>query len=895
MGFTEVSTEYGGRVLTLETGNMAKQADGAVVCRYGDSVVLATVVSAKERKGTDDFFPLTVDFQEKFYAAGRIPGGFFKREAKPPDIAVLSARLIDRPIRPLFPEDYLCETTVTVTALSLDGVNEPHIMGSIATSAALCISDIPFNGPIATCRVGLIDGKLVTNFNPDQIGSTQLDLLVSGVREGVIMVEGMAREVSEQQLIDAIDYAHEQMQPIFAIQEELRQRVGRPKREYPKLAKDEALKQELKSFLWPLFEKGFAISEKLLRYQALDEAKAAAKEKFGVKDAVLSADVEKNSMVDTYVEELKATYARNLTLTTKHRIDGRGYSDIRNITCQTSLLPRVHGSALFTRGETQVLAVVTLGTKEDEQKIDSMIGQYQKTFLLHYNFPPFSVGEARSVRAPGRREIGHGYLAERALSSVIPDKDAFPYTIRLVSEVLESNGSSSMATVCSGSMALMDAGVPLKKSVAGVAMGLIKEGDEIAVLSDILGDEDHLGDMDFKVCGTEEGVTAFQMDLKIGGITREIMERALAQAREGRLHILSIMRSTIERPRDNISAYAPRIFTIKVKPEKVREVIGTGGKVVRGIIEQTGVKIDIEDDGTVNVASIDEASAKKAIEMINRIVEEAEPGKIYEGKVVRIADFGAFVEIIPGTDGLCHISELDHHRVRRVDDVVKEGDIIRVKCLEVDPSGKIRLSRKAAMAAEGRRSEAPPAESSAAPESVAEESGTFSEPADAPAMPEEGGRRERDGDDSIGNRRDESFGNRSEREDSFRMSREEAYEREERDSHRLDRDRNGYRSGREDSYDRPDRGGSYGNRGGYGGRHDRGPRRFDDRGGGGGGGGGRRFGSDRGRGRDQGGGGRGPRGGGGGGRRFGSDRGRGRDQGGGGRGPRGGGGGYDRY
>ncbi|MBI1859914.1 MAG: polyribonucleotide nucleotidyltransferase [Deltaproteobacteria bacterium] len=694
MSVVEVSTNYGGRTLTLQTGKLAKQTDASVLARYGDTMVLVTVVSSK-KLATQDFFPLTVDYQEKYYAAGRIPGGFFKREAKPSDKATLSARIIDRPIRPLFPEDYMFETNVVATVLSTDGVNEPDLVASIAASAALHISDIPWNGPVACGRVGCINGDLVMNFAPADAETTTLDLLVSSVRTGVVMVEGSAKEVSEKLLNDAIYYAHEQMQAILDLQDELKSKVGRTKREYEKPKRDETLKKQMHKDLWPDFGKAFAVREKLARYQALDDVHKKADKKFKVAEAKTEEDTTRNKLVGIYYEELKATYARELTINSKARIDGRAYDVIRPITCETGLLPRVHGSGLFTRGETQVLAAVTLGTADDEQRIDSISGQYQKTFMLHYNFPPFSVGEARPLRGPGRREIGHGFLAERALSFVMPSKEIFPYTIRLVSEVLESNGSSSMATVCSGSMALMDAGVPIPKPVAGVAMGLIKEGEKIAILSDILGDEDHLGDMDFKVCGTNDGVTAFQMDLKIGGVSRMIMEQALEQAKAGRLHILGEMNRSIDKPRESVSLYAPRIHTIKIKPEKVREVIGSGGKVIRGIIEQTGVKIDIEDDGSIHIASVDEVSAAKAIDIIKKIVEEAEPGRIYEGPVTRIADFGAFIEIIPGTEGLCHISELDLHRVRRVEDVVKIGEIVRVKCLEVEPSGKMRLSRKA--------------------------------------------------------------------------------------------------------------------------------------------------------------------------------------------------------
>ncbi len=707
MSVVEVSGNYGGRVLTLQTGKLAKQTDASVLATYGETMVLVTVVSSRKLGANQDFFPLTVDFQEKYYSAGRLPGGFFKREAKPSDRATLSARLIDRPCRPLFPEDYLYETNVVATVLSVDGVNEPDYVASIAASAALHISDIPWNGPVGTLRVGYLNGELVANPPPAEMADSKIDLLVSGVKTGVVMVEGSAKEVSEKEMMDAIDFAHREMKSVFELQDELRAKVGKEKRDYDRPLRDEALKAEIRKFSWGDFEKAFAIKEKLNRYEALSKVAEKVNEKFLIDEPKTEEETKRNKLVGTYLEEVKAAYAREKTVNTKTRIDGRPFNEIRPINCEVGLLPRVHGSSLFTRGETQVLATVTLGTADDEQKIDSINGVYNKSFLLHYNFPPFSVGEARPLRPPGRREIGHGFLAERALSYVIPPKEKFPYTIRIVSETLESNGSSSMATVCSGSLALMDAGVPVPKPVAGVAMGLIKEGDKIAVLSDILGDEDHLGDMDFKVCGTADGVTAFQMDLKIGGVSREIMEAALAQAREGRLHILSKMAQALSEPRPNFSKYAPRIFTLKVKQDKVREVIGSGGKVIRSIIERTGVKIDIEDDGTIHIASADEGSAQKAIDIINQIVEEPEAGKVYEGKITRIADFGAFVEIIPGTEGLCHISELEHFRVRHVEDVVKLGESIQVKCLEVDPSGKIRLSRKALIAKDASQAPAP--------------------------------------------------------------------------------------------------------------------------------------------------------------------------------------------
>jgi len=874
MSVVEVSRDFGGRLLTLQTGKLAKQADASVVVRYGDTVVLVAVVAAKKLKEGQDFFPLTVDFQEKYYSAGKIPGGFFKREAKPSDKATLSARMIDRPMRPLFPEDYMCETNVTVTVLSFDGVNDADIAATIGASAATHISDIPWAGPVAACRVGLINDQMTVNPSPADLENSNMELLVAGVPTGVIMVEGSAKEVSEKVMNDALVFAHDSMKPVFEMIEELREKTGsKKKRDYDKPLRDDAFKADIKKVVWSSFDKAFAVKEKLARYQALAELKDTVKAKFGIAEPKTKAEVAKNGLITVYYEELKATYARELTLNKKHRIDGRKYSDIRNITCETGFLPRVHGSGLFTRGETQVLAAVTLGTSDDEQRIDSISGNYQKTFLLHYNFPPFSVGEARPLRPPGRREIGHGFLAERALTYVLPPNETFPYTIRLVSEVLESNGSSSMATVCSGSMALMDAGVPITKPVAGVAMGLIKEGEKFAVLSDILGDEDHLGDMDFKVCGTAEGITAFQMDLKIGGVSREIMEQALEQAREGRIHILGEMAKTISTHKAEFSPYAPRIFTIKVKPDKVREVIGSGGKVIRSIIERTGVKIDIEDDGSINIASSDNEAAQRAIEIINGIVEEPEIGRIYEGRVSRIAEFGAFIEIIPGTDGLCHISELAPYRVRRVEDILKEGDVLRVKCLDVDSQGKIRLSRKALLNADGEPIEAEgsdakggkteSSEGETKPEVEAKAAGEETAPAEAqPAVEGQPEARVAAPDEDRFNRADRparptpsddrpdrSFGRPSEGGDRDRgPDRSDRPERPSMDRDRGDRDRGPSRD------DRPPRSGG-GDRGGRSfGDRDRGPDRGPRTGGG------DRGGFDRG-GRGGGGGDRGPRGG----------------------------------
>jgi polyribonucleotide nucleotidyltransferase len=687
-----VELELAGRTLRLETGHLARQADGAVLAIYGDTYVLATAVASQTAKRDVDFLPLTVDYQEKAYAAGKIPGGYFKREGQPSEKEKLSSRLIDRPIRPLFPEGWYHETQVIATVVSADQSGTSDVIGIIAASAALAISDIPFNGPVGAVRVGRLNGEFVINPSYGALDECDLSLVVAGTADAVMMVEGGAQGLSETVMIAAIARAHEENRRIVEAIRRLAATCGKPKRAVVTEQIDPEFAAAVKMLTAPQIREAILIANKSARQERLDEIRDAAVQAFKKED-----DPDRERHVKLVFHELEYTEVRNMILEQGKRADGRGPADIRPITCEAGILPRAHGSALFTRGETQALAVVTLGTSEDEQRIDALEGEYYRTFMLHYNFPPFSVGEARPLRSPGRREIGHGALAERALKPVLPTKQEFPYTLRLVSDILESNGSSSMATVCGGSLALMDAGVPIKEPVAGIAMGLIKEGDQVMVLSDILGLEDHLGDMDFKVCGTAQGVTALQMDIKIAGITAQLMERALAQAREGRLYILGRMQEALQAPRSQMSPYAPRIYTLKIKPEKIREVIGPGGKVIRDIVATCGVKMDVQDDGTVTIASSDEASAQKAIERVNQITEEVEVGRLYLGKVKKIMEFGAFVEVLPGVDGLVHISQLAHHRVKSVSDEVKEGDEFLVKVLEVDRQGKIRLSRKEAM------------------------------------------------------------------------------------------------------------------------------------------------------------------------------------------------------
>ena len=687
-----VELEVAGRTLKLETGHLAKQADGSVLATYGDTYVLATAVASPTAKKDLDFLPLTVDYQEKAYSAGKIPGGFFRREGQPSEREKLTSRLIDRPMRPLFPEGWYYETQVIAMVISADQSGTSDVIGITAASAALAVSNIPFNGPVAAVRVGRLKGQFVINPVLSALEECDLSLVVAGTADAVMMVEGGAAGLPESVMIAAIERAHEEIKRIVDAINKLAAKCPKPKRAVVIEQIDPALTETVEMLTAAKIREAIFIPNKTARQERLDAIKAEAVDALKKED-----DPDRTRHVKLVFHNLEYTVVRKMILEGGKRADGRGPTDIRAITCEVGLLPRTHGSALFTRGETQALAVVTLGTSEDEQKIDALEGEYYRSFMLHYNFPPFSVGEARPLRSPGRREIGHGALADRALKPVLPTKQEFPYTVRLVSDILESNGSSSMATVCGGSLALMDAGVPIKEPVAGIAMGLIKEGTQVMIISDILGLEDHLGDMDFKVCGTAQGVTALQMDIKIGGITAQLMEKALAQARDGRMHILERMRTALTAPREKMSPYAPRIYTIKIKPEKIREVIGPGGKVIRDIVATCGVKMDVQDDGTVTIASADEASAQKAITRVNQITEEVEIGKLYMGKVRKIMDFGAFVEVLPGVDGLVHISQLAHHRVQVVTDEVKEGDEILVKVLDVDRQGKIRLSRKEAM------------------------------------------------------------------------------------------------------------------------------------------------------------------------------------------------------
>ena len=696
-----VELEIAGRKMRLETGRMAKLADGAVLASYGDTMVLATAVSSKILKPDTDFLPLTVNYLEKAYSAGKIPGGYFKREGAPSEKETLTSRLIDRPIRPLIPRGFSYETQVIASVLSVDQSMTSEVVGLTAASAALAISDIPFGGPLAGVKIGRVNGQFVVNPNMQELQNSELDLVVAGTEDAILMVESGANGLSESVFLDALALAHSEIKKIVAKIVELQAMVGRTKRIVPVEPVGEELERQVRESVAGPIREAVLIANKSDRQERLDQIMADAIDKLGEEDPVRCRQV-KGVYHDVEYHEV-----REMILEKKIRADGRGASDIRPITCETSILPRTHGSALFTRGETQSLAVVTLGTSDDEQRIDALEGEYFRNFMLHYNFPPFSVGEARPLRSPGRREVGHGKLAERALKSVLPDKESFPYTIRIVSDILESNGSSSMATVCGSTLAMMDAGVPIKKPVAGIAMGLIKDGDRVLILSDILGLEDHLGDMDFKVTGTREGITALQMDIKIEGITIDLMRQALEQARAGRLHILEKMQESLSSPRDSLAPHAPRIYTLQIKPDKIRDVIGPGGKVIRSIIAECGVKVNVDDSGLVTIASVDEASAQQAIEMVNRLTEEAIVGKIYMGTVRKIVDFGAFVEILPNLDGLVHISQLAEHRVQSVADELTEGEQVLVKVLEIDRQGKIRLSRKEAL----MESEQPPAAS----------------------------------------------------------------------------------------------------------------------------------------------------------------------------------------
>ena len=696
-----VEIKVGGQMLRLETGKMAKQADGAVLASYADTVVLATAVSAKTLKPQTDFLPLTVNYQEKTYAAGKIPGGYFRREGAPSEKEVLTSRLIDRPIRPLFPEGYHYETQVIASVLSVDQTLSSDVVAMTASSAALAISDVPVGGPLAGVKIGRVNGQLIVNPDLKTMGESDLNLVVAGTADAVMMVEAGANGLSESTMIEAIELAHAEIKKIVSKIVELQNLVGREKRSIEIEPVDAELESQVRALVADPIRKAIVIPDKAARQEQFDQILQDAVQKLAEEDE------DRTQQVKSIYHDLEYSEVRNMILDGKIRADGRGPADIRPITCEVGLLPRTHGSSLFTRGETQSLAVVTLGTKDDEQRIDALEGEYFRTFLLHYNFPPFCVGEARPLRSPGRREVGHGKLAERALTSILPSQEEFPYTIRIVSDILESNGSSSMATVCGGTLAMMDAGVPIKNPVAGIAMGLILEEGRSVILSDILGLEDHLGDMDFKVTGTKHGVTALQMDIKISGITPDLMREALEQARVGRLHILEKMDEALATPRDTLAPYAPRIFNLQVKQDRIRDVIGPGGKTIRSIISECGVKVNVDDSGLVTIAAVDGESAEKAKEMINRLVEEVEPGKIYLGTVRKIVDFGAFVEILPNVDGLVHISQLAPHRVQSVSDEISEGEKILVKVLEVDRQGKIRLSRKEAMG-ESAQAEAAP-------------------------------------------------------------------------------------------------------------------------------------------------------------------------------------------
>ena len=686
------SIEVNGRNINVETGRIAKQANGSVVVTCGETVVLVTAVATDEVREGIDFLPLTVEYLEMSYAGGQIPGNFFRRDmGRPGEKQTLISRLIDRPLRPLFPDNYHYETQVIATVLSTDKENEGDMLAMLGASAALEISDIPFLGPIAGVKVGRIDGEFVANPTLSQQADSDINLIVAGNRDGVVMVEGGSQFVSESDMIDAIFYGHQAIQPLLDMQESLKKEVGKSKRTLPEEVVDTSLQVRVDQMGEPLLKEVLTIADKMERQQKRRDVQNQ------VVDTLLEQYEGRKSEIKDFFHSLEKKMIRGMILDEGKRIDGRSFNEVRPIECLVGLLPRIHGSALFTRGETQAMVLTTLGTERDRQRIESIFGEEMRSFILHYNFPPYSVGEAKRLGGPGRREIGHGALARRALLPVLPNEDEFKYCVRVVSEILESNGSSSMASVCGGCLSMMDAGVPIKDLVAGVAMGLVAEGDKVVVLTDILGDEDHYGDMDFKVTGTREGITALQMDIKVERLTREVMEQALEQAKEGRLHILECMRETISKPRNEISQYAPIITSVKISPEKVRVLIGPGGKVIREISNVSGARIDVDDEGVVTVSSPDKECSDAALKMIKEIVQEAEVGNLYQGKVVKIMDFGAFVEIFPGTDGLVHISQLAPERVNKVTDVLNEGDEVLVKVLEVGKDGRIRLSRKAAL------------------------------------------------------------------------------------------------------------------------------------------------------------------------------------------------------
>jgi polyribonucleotide nucleotidyltransferase len=686
------TVDINGKALNLEVGRIARQANGSAVVTCGETCVLVTVVSTDQVREGVDFLPLTVEYQEMSYAGGRIPGNFFRRDmGRPSEKETLTARLIDRPLRPLFPDNYFYETQVIATVLSTDRENDADMLAMLGASTALEVSDVPFFGPIAGVRVGRIDGQFVANPTRTEQEASDIDLIVAGNRAGIVMVEAGALFVPESDMIDAIFYGHEAIQPLLDMQEQLKREVGKPKRDGAAADGEEDLQGKVAELARPLLEEVIVTGDKMLRQQKRSEALRT------VREALAGTHEGKEPEIGEAVHDLEKEMVRRMIVGQEKRIDGRAFNEVRPIECVVGILPRVHGSALFTRGETQAMVMTTLGTERDEQRMESIYGDHFRSFILHYNFPPYSVGEAKRLSGPSRRDIGHGALARRALMPVMPDKEAFEYCIRVVSEIMESNGSSSMASICGGSLSLMDAGVPIKQAVAGVAMGLVSEGGDVAVLTDIIGDEDHYGDMDFKVAGTRDGITALQMDIKMEDITGEILKKALEQAREARLFILDKMDAAISKPRAQVSPYAPLIRTIQIRPEKVRILIGPGGRTIKEICRETGSSIDVDEEGTVTVASPDEEVSKLTIDRINDLLQEAEVGKLYMGKVVKVMDFGAFVEILPGTDGLVHISQLDSRRVNKVTDVLNEGDEVLVKVLEVAEDGKIRLSRKAAL------------------------------------------------------------------------------------------------------------------------------------------------------------------------------------------------------
>ncbi|NQU08720.1 MAG: polyribonucleotide nucleotidyltransferase [Candidatus Abyssubacteria bacterium] len=683
-------TKLGNSILKIETGRMAKQADGAVYVTFGDTAVLVTAVSSDDVREGIDFLPLTVDYREKTYAAGKIPGGFFKREGRPSEKETLTCRLIDRPLRPLFPEGFFNESQICATVISHDQENDPDVLSIVGASAALAISDIPFTEIVGAVRVGRVGGEFIANPTKTDLENSDINLIVVGTKEALVMAEGGAHEVDEEALVAALEFGHQMLKDTVEIQRQLVERCGKFKNPFPSPVADEAIVSRVESFATPKFGEVFEITDKLKRKEKSRDLFGQTVQQFP------EADEKQIGQIKDAFKDLEKKLLRDLIIREKKRPDGRGPKDIRQITSDIGLLPRVHGSALFTRGETQALVAVTLGTSRDEQIMDELFGDYKRKFILHYNFPPYSVGEVKFIRGPGRREIGHGALAERSINCVLPSFEDFPYTIRIVSDILESNGSSSMATVCGATLSMMDAGVPIKEPIAGIAMGMIEEGGEAVVLSDILGLEDHLGDMDFKVAGSKKGITGFQLDIKTSGVGLDLLARALEQAREGRLHILDKMLEAIDRPRKEISRHAPKIIHMSIDPEKIRDVIGPGGRVIRAIVADTGADINVEDDGRVLIAAVDAEAGEKAYNTICGLVADVEVGKLYTGEVKRVLKFGAFVEVLPGKEGLVHISELSDERVRRVEDVLKEGDTVTVKCIEIDRQKRINLSKRAA-------------------------------------------------------------------------------------------------------------------------------------------------------------------------------------------------------